>query len=91
MVKGVSRRVIVVRSPDPRLFEQAIFLMKDDALEGEGVTAEQIMEQAQEAAESYLRRHNPKKRGLRTLLRHRGWLWFLAGAVCSAGAALLMT
>ncbi len=31
MVKGISRRVIVVRSPDPRFFEQAIFLMKEDA------------------------------------------------------------
>ena len=31
MVKGISRRVIVVRSPDPRFFEQAIFLMKAEA------------------------------------------------------------
>ena len=27
MVQGVSRQVIVVRSPDPRLFEQAIFIL----------------------------------------------------------------
>ena len=31
MVKGVSRRVIVVKSPDPRLFEEAIFIVKKDA------------------------------------------------------------
>ena len=31
MVKGISRRVIVVKSPDPRLFEEAIFIVKKDA------------------------------------------------------------
>lgn len=29
MVKGISRQVIVVQSPDPALFEQAIFILKD--------------------------------------------------------------
>ena len=31
MVKGISRQVIVVHSPDKKLFEQAIFILKDDA------------------------------------------------------------
>ena len=31
MVKGVTRQVIVVKSPDPKLFEQAIFIMREDA------------------------------------------------------------
>ena len=30
MVKGISRQVIVVHSPDPKLFDQAIFILKDD-------------------------------------------------------------
>ncbi len=29
MVKGISRQVIVIHSPDPDLFEQAIFILKD--------------------------------------------------------------
>ena len=45
MVKGISRRVIVVRSPDQRLFEQAIFLLKEDALEQQGVTAQQVVQE----------------------------------------------
>ena len=49
MVKGISRRVIVVRSPDPRFFEQAIFLMKEDAFHNSTVSADQ-------AAAGYLRR-----------------------------------
>lgn len=31
MVKGISRRVVVVDSPDPRFFEQAIFIVRNDA------------------------------------------------------------
>ena len=33
MIKGVSRRVVVVKSPDPRIFEQAIFIVREDFLE----------------------------------------------------------
>ena len=29
MVKGISRQVIVVDTPDPKLFEQAIFILKE--------------------------------------------------------------
>ena len=85
MVKGISRRVIVVRSPDPRLFEQAIFLMREDA--AEGVSAEQVMAQAREAAESCLRRQKPLTQ---RLPRHWGWLWFLAGAAAMAGVMMVL-
>ena len=33
MVKGISRQVILVHSPDPKLFEEAIFILKDEAVE----------------------------------------------------------
>lgn len=46
MVKGVSRQVIVVHAPDPKLFEQAIFILKDDAVGREGVTDEQLLKEA---------------------------------------------
>ena len=49
MVKGISRQVIVVQSPDKKLFEQAIFILKDDAV---GVTDEQLMKEAQRAIRS---------------------------------------
>ena len=41
MVRGTSRRVIVVESPDTNLFEQAIFIVRNDALSKDGVTAQQ--------------------------------------------------
>ena len=31
MVKGISKQVIVVDAPEPELFEQAIFILKEDA------------------------------------------------------------
>lgn len=46
MVKGISRQVIVVQSPDPKLFEQAIFILKDEAICGEGVTNEALLKEA---------------------------------------------
>lgn len=48
MVKGISRQVIVVQSPEPRLFEQAIFILKDEAIR-EGITQEALMQEAQQA------------------------------------------
>ena len=43
MVKGISRHVIVVNSPDPKLFEQAIFIVRDGQKE---VTDEALLKEA---------------------------------------------
>ena len=43
MVKGISRQVIVVHAPEPKLFEQAIFILREDA---ETVTDDQLMKEA---------------------------------------------
>ena len=52
MVKGISRRVVVVESPDQRFFEQAIFIVRNDAV-GEGVTARDLVEEARRVAKNY--------------------------------------
>lgn len=49
MVKGVSRQVIVVQSPDRKLFEQAIFILRDDAPQ-QGITEEMLLREARQAA-----------------------------------------
>ncbi len=67
MVKGVARRVIVVKSPDRRLFEQAIFIMREDAFGAEGVTPEQILAEAQRVADGYIRRNTGPGRWLRRI------------------------
>lgn len=77
MVKGVARRVIVVKSPDRRLFEQAIFIMREDAFGAEGVTAEQVLVEAQRVADGYIRRNTGPGR----------WLWRIpAPAYAAVGA-----
>ncbi len=53
MVKGTSRRVIVVDSPDPNLFEQAIFILKNDVYTREGVTQQQVLGEACRIAKGY--------------------------------------
>ena len=45
MVKGISRQVIVVHSPDQKLFEQAIFILNDEAV-ARGVTDEMLLKSA---------------------------------------------
>nr|MBQ8244976.1 hypothetical protein [Oscillospiraceae bacterium] len=75
MVKGISRQVIVVQSPEPKLFEQAIFILKDDAV-GEGVTDEQLMKEANMAIHGF--DTAGKKRQI-----------YLYGAVWAGGGALV--
>ena len=52
MVKGTSRRVIVVNSPDTDLFEQAIFLVRTDAAALGGVSAQRLVDEACSVARS---------------------------------------
>ncbi len=54
MVKGTSRQVIVVPSPDPELFEQAIFILRHDALGKSGVSDREVLRQARQAAGGFL-------------------------------------
>ena len=75
MVKGISRQVIVVQSPEPRLFEQAIFILKEDAVK-EGVTEELLLKEARQIL------HSGDGKGKR---RHL----YLYGAVWATGGALL--
>lgn len=77
MVKGISRQVIVVHSPDPRLFEQAIFILKEDAAQN-GITEEALLKEAQQAAK--MDGQHPKKRKLYLY----GAFWASIGATFTA-------
>lgn len=71
MVKGISRQVIVVHSPDKKLFEQAIFILKEDA---QGVTDEELMKEANRV----IRSPNVSKK---RRLRFYGAVWACGGAM----------
>ena len=72
MVKGNSRQVIVVHSPDQKLFEQAIFILKDGAVGPEGVTDEALLREARQAA-SGVRENRRRNRSF-------GPVWACGGA-----------
>ena len=56
MVKGISRQVIVINSPDPKLFEQAIFIVRDGQKE---VTNELLLKEAKRIMNTqYMTKHN---------------------------------
>ena len=54
MVKGLSKKVIIVKSPDPKIFEQAIFIVRDDYLSSQGITQKELLKQARRAANGYV-------------------------------------
>ena len=56
MVKGTNRHVIVVRSPDPKVFEEAIFVLREEYLRER--SADQVLEEAKNAAAEYLRKNS---------------------------------
>ena len=75
MVKGVTRQVIVMQSPDPKLFDQAIFILKDKAV-SQGVTEEKLLREAK----AVLR--GPDSEGNSSWLF--GPLWACGGAAVTA-------
>ena len=82
MVKGISRQVIVVPSPDRELFEQAIFILRDDAV-AHGVTDEDLMKEARRVI------RGSGKDGRRRKLYLYGPVWACAGAMVVAIVWLL--
>ena len=62
MVKGIARRVIVVKTPDPRYFEEAIFIVKED-VSVSGVDAGTVLKEAQAVATGFVKTQT-KTRGL---------------------------
>lgn len=82
MVKGISRQVIVVQSPDPKLFEQAIFILKEDAVGNNGVTEESLLREANRL----INRPRKKTKGYRAII---GGVWAAAGALVTAAAWIL--
>ncbi len=75
MVKGISRQVIVVQSPEPKMFEQAIFILRDEVI-GDGITDDALLKEAQAAIRGYDKQSRK---------RH----FYLYGAVWASGGALL--
>ena len=44
--KGTSRRVVIVRGEEDSVFEQIIYIVRDDCLSGKGVSADSVLREA---------------------------------------------
>ena len=83
MVKGISRQVIVVQNPDKDLFEQAIFILTDEAV-SKGVSDQQLLRQANQAIAGVGKKQKGRSRCF------YGPAWAAAGAAVT-GLAWLIT
>ena len=87
VVKGTNRRVVVVRSPDPRIFEEAIFVIREDLFRRED-SADKVLREARTAANTYLRKTiGPGRRGWPDRLRASLYAGLGAAAACIAWLA----
>ncbi len=67
-IRGLSRRIIVVPSPDKSIFQEAVFILRDDYLSGEGISRRALLLQARACAQDYLARCIPAKGTIHPLL-----------------------
>ena len=79
MVKGISKQVIVVQSPDKELFDQAIFILRDEAV-GQGITEDMLLKEARKTICMPSRKRH---------LRYYGPVWACGGAAVTAAVWLL--
>ena len=77
MVKGVSRQVLVLHCPEEKLFEEAIFILKEEALRGGGISNDDLLKEAKKLIGQ---QNASKKRGLLAY----GPVWAFAGSLLTA-------
>ena len=85
MVKGNTRPDTVDNPPDPKLFDAAIFIVTAVALAGVGVRADQVLRQARQAADGYLKGSRAWDRRLGRFAGLAGPFWGAAGALLASG------
>ena len=85
MVKGTNKRVVVVKSPDPKVFEQAIFIVREDFSAGDGKV--NVLREAEKVANEYF---DSTVRATRRFLQKLPPLVFAIAGALLGGAALLL-
>ena len=70
-----------MKSPDPKVFEEAIFIIREDAISERGISAAKLLEEAQQIAAGYSQRKRPIAHFFTRLP---------AAVIAAAGVALVM-
>lgn len=90
MVKGVTRQVVVVKSPAPKVFEEAIFLLREPVAP-EPAAEREVLRQALQVADEYILQNTPQ--GRRRRMVQPVLFTLLGGSLASIlwGAALFFS
>lgn len=55
VVKGTTKRVVVVKSPNPEVFEQAIFIVREGYTPENGTVSDNVLKEAERVADEYIK------------------------------------
>lgn len=83
VVKGTARRIVVVKSPDKKVFEEAIFIVREEYMHSAGITQSELMKEARNAARGYVGR-------LRPSAKYSAVLTAVASAIAGSGISVLV-
>ncbi len=84
VVKGTARRIIVVKSPDKKVFEEAIFVVREEYLQSAGITQAELMKEARAAAKGYVSTLRTKSASARSAITAA------VSAVAGSGVSILV-
>ena len=84
VVKGTSKHIVVVKSPDPKVFEQAIFIVREDFFGKNGRA--NALKEAQKVADDYIR---SAVAAPRRLFGGKSLISWLTGGAILVGLAVL--
>lgn len=84
VVKGTARRIVVVKSPDKKVFEEAIFIVREEYMHSAGISQSELMKQARDAARGYVGKLRTREK------KPRRALTALISAVTASGLSVLI-
>lgn len=88
MIRGAQKRMIVLRTRDSRVFEEAYFVVRREA-EGDGASEQDMIREANRILERSLpreRRTPAQTIQPTTKAKRGGFYWFAVGLLCGGGS-----
>lgn len=84
VVKGTARRIVVVKSPDKKVFEEAIFIVREEYMHSAGISQSELMKQARDAARGYVGKLHTREK------KPRQALTAVISAIVASGLSVLI-
>lgn len=83
MIRGAQKRMIVLRTRDSRVFEEAYFVMRRET-DGDGTSEQDMIREANRILERSFPRERLTPQTSPTA-RRGGFFWFTTGFLCGGG------